>query len=76
MSMDNLVIHRQAPNPRLAHEFIDFLLEPRQSAAISNEIGIGNPNAAALPWIAPDVRQDPVLTPQPETLERLMPSTS
>lgn len=71
MSLDNLVIHRQAPNPRLAHEFIDFLLEPRQSAAVSNEIGIGNPNAAALPYVATAVRDDPVLTPRPETLERL-----
>jgi spermidine/putrescine transport system substrate-binding protein len=71
MSTDNMVIHKDAPNPRLAHEFIDFILDGEQSAVLSNEIGIGNPNAAAEPYIDEQVLGDPVLSPDGDVLRRL-----
>ncbi len=71
MSTDNLVVHKAAPEPELAFDFINFLLEGEQSAVLSNELGIGNPNAAATPFIDAEVLADPVLSPSGEIIEKL-----
>lgn len=71
MSTDNLVVHKSAPEPGLAFEFINFLLEGEQSAVLSNELGIGNPNAAATPFIDEEILADPVLSPSGEIVEKL-----
>lgn len=51
MAIDFMVIHKDAPHPRLAHQFINFMLEGENSAELTNLIGAGNPNHAALPYI-------------------------
>ena len=71
MSTDNLVVHKSAPEPGLAFEFINFLLEGKQSAVLSNELGIGNPNLAATPYIDAEVLADPVLSPSGEIISKL-----
>ncbi len=71
MSTDNLVVHRAAPEPQLAFDFINFLLEGENSAVLSNELGIGNPNAAATPFIDASILADPVLSPSGEIIEKL-----
>lgn len=50
-AVDNLVMHKSGRRPDLAHQFIDFLLECESSAALSNAIGAGSPNAAAIHWL-------------------------
>ena len=71
MGMDNLVIHKDAPRPDLAHRFINFILEPQNAAALSNELGVGNPNGAALKYVDPEIVKDPALFPDPERLARM-----
>ena len=71
MAVDNLVIPKGAPEPELALRFINFVLDGKQSAVLSNELGIGNPNAAATEFIDPAVLEDPALFPQGEVLKRL-----
>lgn len=44
---DNMAIPKQAPHHRLAEQFINFILEPRISAQISNFTQYGSPNQAA-----------------------------
>ncbi len=47
LAVDNMVIHKDAPRPDLAHMFINFMLEGKNSAELTNLIGSGNPNLEA-----------------------------
>jgi len=47
------VLHKSGPRPDLAHQFINFMLEGKNAAELTNLIGSGNPNRAALPYIDP-----------------------
>lgn len=71
LAVDNLVIHRGAQRPDLAHRFIEFMLDGDNAADVSNLIGAGNPNAAAIPRIRPDVAGEPGLFPPPGVRARL-----
>lgn len=68
--VDNLCIPRGAPNRELAHQFIDYILRPDVSAAISNAVGYANPNEAALKLVGKEVLEDPVANPSTEVLKR------
>lgn len=71
LAVDNLVLHRDGRHPALAHRFIDFLLEGENSAELSNLLGAGNPNRAALGRIRPEISGDPDLFPDAAQLARL-----
>jgi len=70
---DNLAIPVDAPNPDLAHAFIDYILDPQVGADISNYTAYGTPLKAALDMglIDPELLNNPGIYPPPETLERL-----
>ena len=70
---DNLAIPVDAPNPELAHAFIDYVLHPVVGAAISNYTAYGSPNASAiaLGLIDEEYLADPAIYPDEETSERL-----
>ena len=57
MFFDNLAIPADAPHVKNAHLFIDFLMQPEVAAANSNYISYANGNAASLPLIDADVRE-------------------
>ncbi|WP_407570969.1 spermidine/putrescine ABC transporter substrate-binding protein [Deinococcus altitudinis] len=63
ISTDTLVLLAGAPNPALARRFIDTVLAPKVSAAISNYTSYGNPNAAARPYLDPLLRDNPAFNP-------------
>jgi spermidine/putrescine transport system substrate-binding protein len=71
MTGDSFVIHKAAPRPDLAHRFIDFMLEGRNAAEITNALGAGNPNLAAGPFIQPALLAIEAIKPGPEALKRL-----
>jgi spermidine/putrescine transport system substrate-binding protein len=71
LAVDNFVIHNSSRRPDLAHRFIDFMLRGENAADVSNLIGAGNPNRAALPYIRPDVADEPAIFPPPDTRARL-----
>jgi spermidine/putrescine-binding protein len=68
---DLLAIPKDAPHPANAYRLIDYLLEPRVIAAISNATGYANGNLAARPLIDPKVKEDPATFPSEEELRRL-----
>lgn len=68
--IDNLCIARDAPQRELAHRFIDYLLRPEVSAAITNETRFPNPNEAALKHIRREILEDPLVFPPEEVLSR------
>lgn len=65
---DNMAIPFNAPNPDLAHAFIDYILDPQVGADLSNYIAYGTPNAASLPLIDPELLANPGIYPSEETL--------
>lgn len=56
LALDVMVVAKGAPHPELAHQFINFMLEGRNSADLTNMIGSGNPNQAALQYIKPEIK--------------------
>lgn len=71
MTIDSFVIHARAPRPDLAHRFIDFMLDGSTAAELTNALGSGNPNAAARPFIRPELLQVPAINPPRELAARL-----
>jgi spermidine/putrescine-binding protein len=68
---DSLAIAKGAPQRDLAHRFIDYLLRPEVSAAITNATRFANPNAAARAFIAKEILDDPRVHPPEADLRRL-----
>lgn len=71
LAVDSYVLHKSGRRPDLAHQFIDFMLEGENAADVSNLIGAGNTNAAATPYIKPEIAAEPAIFPSPETLSTL-----
>ena len=71
LALDNMVLHRSGPRPDLAHAFMDFMLDGRNSAELTNLIGSGNPNLAAMPFITPDIASNEAIFPDVERVRHL-----
>ena len=68
---DSMCIPVDAPNKELAHKFIDFILDAKNGAQLSNYIMFATPNAASLPYIEPDQLNNPSIYPDAETSKKL-----
>ncbi len=66
-----LLIPSSAPHPEAAHKFLNFILEPRVIADITNDIHYGNDNLAARPFVRAELLADPAVYPPPELRARL-----
>jgi putrescine transport system substrate-binding protein len=60
---DMWFIPADAPHPQNAHLFLNFLLRPEVIAAVSNETRYAAPNPRAMPFVLPEVRNDPAVYP-------------
>ena len=71
--VDNLAIPAGAPNPDLAHAFIDYMLDPVVSAANSNYIAYASPNQVAidLGLIDEELLSNPFIYPTAEDQEKM-----
>jgi putrescine transport system substrate-binding protein len=70
-SFDALLIPTGAPHPENAHKFLNFMLEPRVIAAVTNDIHYANDNLAANAFVDPLILDDPAVYPTPEIEARL-----
>jgi len=70
-SFDALLIPTGAPHVENAHKFLDFMLEPRVIAAVTNDIHYANDNIAANAFVDPLILNDPAVYPTPEVEARL-----
>ncbi len=68
---DVVAIPKDAPNPEAAHAFIEYLLDPKVIAAVSNYVYYANPNTASQPYLDEELRFDPAIYPPPEVRARL-----
>lgn len=69
--VDNLAVLAKAPHRDLAEKFINFLLEPKAGAQISNFTRYPTPNQAALEFILPEDLRNPAIYPPPEVRAKL-----
>jgi putrescine transport system substrate-binding protein len=70
-SADALLIPKDAPHTQAAYEFLNFILEPRVIAQITNDIHYANANLAANPYVDPHILSDPAVYTTPEVRSRL-----
>jgi spermidine/putrescine transport system substrate-binding protein len=62
LTVDTLCIPANAPNPELAHNFINFMLSADAGRKVTETILYPTPNAAAHALLPDDIRNDPALS--------------
>lgn len=70
---DMLAIPADAPHPDNAHAYLNYLMDPEVIARVTNKTRFASGNAAALPFVAEDIKNDPGIYPTPEVRARLHP---
>jgi len=70
-SFDALLIPAGAPHPQAAHQFLNFMMQPRVIAGVTNDIHYANDNLAANAFVDPDILNDPAVYPTPAVEARL-----
>jgi putrescine transport system substrate-binding protein len=68
---DTLAIPKDAPHPENAHVLLNYLMDPRVIADVTNATGFANANAAATPLVTQSIAADPAVYPTREEQERL-----
>ncbi|QZA77966.1 spermidine/putrescine ABC transporter substrate-binding protein [Deefgea tanakiae] len=71
LSVDNMMILKNAPRPDLAYKFMNFMLEGKNAADLTNMIGAGNPNLAAVAFVKPEIKALQSVFPDAATMKRL-----
>ena len=69
--LDNLAVLAKAPHRDLAERFINFLLDAKVGAQLSNFTQFATPNKAARPFLKPEALKNPAIYPPPEVMARL-----
>lgn len=69
--MDTLALPVGAPHPNNAYAFMNYFLDGKPSASVSNTTCGSNPNKAAKQFIKPEMLADPGMYPPPEMLSKL-----
>ena len=69
--IDSFAIPADAPHPQNAHAFIEFAMRPENSAEVAAHIGFATGNAAAIPLLPPEMRNNTAIYPSPEVRARL-----
>jgi spermidine/putrescine transport system substrate-binding protein len=67
---DSMVIPAAARNVELAHEFINYLLDPAVAAMNAKKVNYATPNMAARSLLPPQMLSDESIYPRPEVLKR------
>ncbi|MEI6892299.1 MAG: spermidine/putrescine ABC transporter substrate-binding protein [Pontiella sp.] len=68
---DSMCIPRKAPNKELAYKYINFILDAKNGAQLSNYIAFATPNKASLPMIDKKLLENPSIYPDEETEKKL-----
>ena len=71
LAVDSMVVHKGAPRPDLAHKFVNFMLDGKNSAELTNLIGSGNPNLDAAKYIKPELKAYPAIFPPKDVQAKL-----
>ena len=69
--VDSMAIPKGAPHPGNAEKFMNYILEPKVGAALTNFVNYGSPNKAATPYIHKDILDNPLIYPSTAALAKL-----
>jgi len=69
--VDSMAIPKGAPHPKNAEQFMNYMLEPKVGAALTNTVNYGSPNKAAVPYISKDILDNPLIYPPADVLAKL-----
>jgi spermidine/putrescine transport system substrate-binding protein len=70
--LDSLCIPAKAPNPDAAHKWINWILDPKVNASLSNYNHFATPNEAAMPYLNKVDLENPGVWPTPEIMKTLV----
>ena len=70
---DSYLIPKDAPHPKNAHMFINYMLRPEVIAAVTNAVNYANGNAKAAEFVKQEVKDDPGVYPPPDVRAKLTP---
>ena len=68
---DMLAVPKDAPHPESAYAYINYIMEPKVIAEISNFKRYANANLASQPYVLESVKDDPAIYPPPQLREKL-----
>ena len=69
--IDSMCIPAKAPHPDAAHKWINWILEPKIGAWLSNYNHFATPNQAAMPYLNKEDLNNPGVWPTPEMMKKL-----
>jgi len=69
--VDSMAIPKGAGHPKNAETFMNYILEPKVGAALTNFVNYGSPNKAADPYINKDILTNPLIYPPADVLAKL-----
>ncbi|WP_460056753.1 polyamine ABC transporter substrate-binding protein [Pseudomonas sp. S2_D06] len=69
--LDMVVMPKSAPHEKNGYAYMNYLLEPKVIANISNSIHYANPNSAADAFVDPAVKQDLAIYPPKSVMDKL-----
>jgi len=75
MWFDQMAVPADAPHPKNAMKFIDFIMRPEVIAKATNYVYYANGNKGSQPLLEADVIEDPAIYPDPSVMERLYTTT-
>ncbi|MFY9514522.1 MAG: polyamine ABC transporter substrate-binding protein [Rubrivivax sp.] len=70
---DSMAIPKDAPHPKNAHLFINYILRPEVHASLTNKVFYANPNAASKPFVKKEVASNPTVFLNAEDMKKLTP---
>ena len=73
MFMDTMAIPADAPHPDNAHQFINYISRAKVHAGLSNAVAYANPNKASLPFINPEIRNNPSIFLSDADVKKMIP---
>jgi putrescine transport system substrate-binding protein len=68
---DMLAIPKDAPHPEAAYAYLNYIMEPKVIADITNFKRFANANLASQPYVLESVKDDPAIYPPPQLREKL-----
>lgn len=68
--LDSMVIPRSAPHADLAHDFINYLMDPEIAARNAEFVHFGSPNQAARELLPEELRADTAIYPPDEVIAK------
>ena len=70
MTVDMMAIPKRAAHVQEAHEFINFVLRPKNMAAISNRLKTANTSSRSHPWISRELLHNREIFPSKKNFEK------